>query len=117
MIAVGDGDGNVTVVDLPSGEVTEVLRFAEGESRVAYRSVFALRFSSDGSLLACGGQAKWGIRVWETGSWQIRNSFRSHRFSVWCVAFSPDGNTLASGVAGGHIMLWDVNGVTGGKLR
>ena len=35
-------------------------------------------------------------------------TLQEHTFSVHCVAFSPDGKTLASGSNDGTIKLWDV---------
>jgi WD40 repeat protein len=39
---------------------------------------------------------------------KLRATFMGHADSVYCVAFSPDGKTLASGSYDGTIKLWDV---------
>jgi WD40 repeat protein len=36
------------------------------------------------------------------------SSFQAHRFHIQCLAFSPDGKTLASGGRDGKVKLWDV---------
>src|SRR5262245_31158066 len=37
----------------------------------------------------------------------VRHTIKSHRGGVLCVAFSPDGKTLASGAGDMMIKLWD----------
>jgi len=37
------------------------------------------------------------VRLWDWSTGQCLQILRGHRDEVWTVAFSPDGNTLASG--------------------
>jgi eukaryotic-like serine/threonine-protein kinase len=68
----------------------------------------ARSFSPDGKMLAQGGHDK-NVTLWElaTGLMRIHHGRRGR---ISCIAFSPDGKTLASAAAGNDaaIELWDV---------
>ena len=51
------------------------------------------------------------IRLWDVVTGTHKRTLTGHTDSVWSVAFSPDGGTLASGSRDHTIRLWDV--VTG----
>ena len=50
-------------------------------------------FSPDDQLLTSAGEE--GVRVWDVASRSLRQVVSSYGKRVWCVAFSPDGLTLA----------------------
>jgi WD40 repeat protein/energy-coupling factor transporter ATP-binding protein EcfA2 len=66
----------------------------------------------EGKLLTSATDAKGmdnSVRLWDAASGQpIGEALAGHQGNVNCLAFSPDGEILASGDARGVIILWDV---------
>jgi WD40 repeat protein len=49
------------------------------------------------------------VLLWDVPSRsQLGTALKAHAGSVYSVAFSPDGRTLAAGSASGRVLLWDV---------
>ena len=70
--------------------------------------VISFTFSSDGKMLASGGDDG-TIVLWDMQSRQpIGQPFKGHTGSVWSIAFSPDNTMLASASADNTSILWDV---------
>jgi WD40 repeat protein len=82
----------------------------------------ALAFSPDGKTLASGSggldrksQIAWGeITFWDVAAGKEGLSFKGHTEGIECLAFSPDGRTLATGAADSSVRLWDA--ATGKEL-
>ncbi|MBX9789856.1 MAG: protein kinase [Pirellulales bacterium] len=93
------------------------------ESLTQREPIHALAFSPDGNLLAAGGgeaQTLWpgeptDLRVWDIRTKQVRHQLPGNRRLVRCLAFSPDGQTLATGGTDRLVLVWNV--VTGAQLR
>ncbi|MDE0637952.1 MAG: hypothetical protein OXI43_19100 [Candidatus Poribacteria bacterium] len=86
--------------------------------------VFRLVFSPDGRMIASGGSEEKTMRIWdiETGSSEVLTdpswADSQHRYNAKVastLAFSPDGETLASGMKSGDIHLWET--ATGAKKK
>lgn len=103
-LASSDAQGKVVIWNLAQRNQIAVLRGHSG-------SINFLAFSSDGRRLctACGDDK---LRIWDvTPQTKMVDVCRGHRTIALCVAFSPDGRTMASGGAepgGGVVILWDV---------
>ena len=66
-------------------------------------------FSPDGKLFAIASSLGYA-RVWETATWREAATLRGFELGAASVAFSPDGNRLATGAGAAEaaIHLWDV---------
>lgn len=66
----------------------------------------SVSFSVDGTLLAVAEGND--VQVWETASGNLLATLKAHTAAVSIVAFSPDGNSLASVGQDNQLILWQV---------
>ncbi|HYT95133.1 MAG TPA: WD40 repeat domain-containing protein [Gemmataceae bacterium] len=46
-------------------------------------------------------------RLWDTGSKQFRATLQGHKRQIHCLAYSPDGKSLATGGLDASVKIWD----------
>ncbi len=97
-IASGGADGTVRVWVVQTEH--EAISFGNRTS------IRALSFTPDGRWLAATCDTE--IKLWDMVRFRQITTFDAHTKTVEAVAFSPDGNTLASGSADDTVRLWDM---------
>jgi len=71
---------------------------------------FAVAFSPDGKLLTACGQNS--LTIWSSELGRYTPVMETEGHTYRCLAFSPDGRTLALGVDDGSVQFWDVSSRT-----
>jgi len=111
-LASGSNDNSVKLWDLVTGQCRKTLTGHSG-------NVYTVAFSPDGKIVASGSDDE-SIKTWNPGSREASESLKQrelvsgriaktltgHTEAVNAVAFSPDGQTLASGSRDNTVRLW-----------
>jgi WD40 repeat protein len=99
-MAIGRQDGTITLCDLPAGTETKRLRAGVVANALAFRR--------DGSQLAvCYHNRALTVQIWDTDSGSLVAALPVGT-AVVSMAWHPDGNRLALGLARARAEIWDV---------
>ena len=123
-------DGNMVAAAIGSSvylwdATTGRLRYrfiGEGHDLHKNERFMSVTFSPDGTTLASGdgtaeAEASWSrdgaaegpaVRLWDVSTGTIKTTLYGHSRAVVSLAFSPDGQTLASGSHDGTVLFWDM---------
>jgi WD40 repeat protein len=105
LLALGNQGGDNTIRLLDSA--------ARGQMGVIYPppsyGVLSIAFSPDGEVLASSSVGDKAVRLWNVQTQQLVGTLTGHANNPWALAFSPNGQLLASGGHRGDeaIRLWD----------
>ena len=97
---VGDAHGNLTIWNRV-GKQTGVIDYGSDQIKT-------IALSRDGSIRAVAGETKGIIVDRNDPAWPRSTALHGHRSTVWDLAISPDGATLASASRDGTVKLWNV---------
>jgi eukaryotic-like serine/threonine-protein kinase len=105
VLATAHGDGSIRLWDSRTAEQVTVL----APKRSAGNSAYAVAFRpGDGAELAAG-YARDGIRMWDTERGRPTSQLgQRDQGETLCLAFAPDGTSLATGSSSGEAWLWNL---------
>ena len=106
-LATASFDRTVKVWEAETGELLQTLRGHFGV-------ISGLACSRDGRRLFSGGTEDKLVKVWDPLSGQEILNLRGH-INCHSLAFSPNGDQLASGGRDGSIRIWDATGLKGNE--
>jgi len=102
LLALGEADGSMRFVHMPSGRVHRLA----GKHDAA---VSAMAFSADGRTLL-SGDSTGGLIAWDVKHRVLRERLEGHAAEVSTIVTTPDGRTaITAGSNDGKVAFWDLD--------
>jgi serine/threonine protein kinase/WD40 repeat protein len=111
LAATGDEDGQITLWPLGAGAPIVMPRAGRTAVQcLAFRKSLERRPAAkgDAAWLLASGDAGGSVVIWDLGERIPKTHCHGSHHGVYCLAFSPDGATLASGGRSYNGKLWDI---------
>jgi WD40 repeat protein len=100
LLASGGDDGKILIWDVATATLIKELYNESG-------LIWGMSFSPDGKLLMAGFNIEYTFRIWNTNTWELKNTFEGDQAAD--LAFSPDGSKVVTAGGGIHeANIWDV---------
>ena len=106
MLATKGKDATIRLWNPHSGQLLRTINTNSGG---------VIAFNEDGSILASAGGTDKVVNLWNIDTGKLQKTLPGHLGDVYYVAYSPEGDVLASGDSEGNIRLWNPD--TGQLLR
>lgn len=104
-IAVGFGDGTAQIVNLAGRRQTGAYDSTTGGDLRGH--LYAVAISPNGRYIALAGFFSDDIQIFDVGTQRRVRALSGHTDSVWSLAWSHNGRSLASGSADTTARVWD----------
>jgi WD40 repeat protein len=112
-LATGCHDGTVRIWDIAKGQQIKQI---DAHTKPMPSPVYCVAWSADGKQVV-SGSLDHTMKLWDAASGNLVREFKAykvkefekgHQDAVFCLAFSPDGKTIASGSSDRSIKIWNV---------
>ena len=77
-------------------------------------TTWGVAFNDNGRILVCDSD-HFTIRIWDVVTGKCMRTFMEKGHSIYSLAFSPDGLTLATGNSNRQVILWDLASIVNAK--
>ena len=108
-LATGSGlmkkEPEVRLWDVQTGELLTTLKGLKGHTDSSDGNI-SVTFSPDGTTIATGNYGT--VQLWDAHTGEHKTTFIGHRTGVPYIAYSRDGNALATVGSDDTVLLWDV---------
>lgn len=99
LITLG-GEGSMTAWDIESSRPMESLQLSHERLR-------GMAYAAERNELAIAASDGY-IYLLEADSWKLKKKWEAHENSVFCLAYSPQGDYLFSGGRDAYLRIWDL---------